>query len=87
MKPFKHKADYKNVIDNYVESMDEVCPNPQCKSNDIDGGYPKLSESANELYLDRQCCVCGTSWREYYKMYDVELRDEKGNLIDLNDLT
>lgn len=90
---FKNKAQYKDLIDTFVEAEKEKCLNPNCKSNNIDGNYdievddPKIDDLApNEVYIDKQCRVCGIRWREYYKLYDAELRDRFGHLIDINDL-
>jgi len=79
MKPEQIKA--------YIE--DEGCGCPFCHSQEIaaindgdnfEGEFENIG--GNEVKREMVCASCKKSWREYYKLHDIEELDEDGCAIE-----
>lgn len=79
------KESYAILIDRYVRNEGQrVCP--LCSKEDTYDLIPERLALGNDLFVDCSCKSCKESWREYYKLYDIELKDEEGDCIPIDDI-
>jgi hypothetical protein len=55
-----------------------VCP--FCGDGDLEAGPPE-DLGGTELMLRQSCQTCGKTWREYFKLHDIEEEDGEGCAI------
>jgi len=42
------------------------------------GEYEEMFTDGQEVYGHKHCTACGKSWRDYYKLHDIEEEDADG---------
>ena len=65
-------------IDRYLANTGEHCP--FCDSENLD--WNTRDAEGDNVWQDVQCYDCNRSWRDYYKLYDIEVFDKNGDLIE-----
>lgn len=80
------REEYDKMVKKYVDDTDPEGKCPKCNSKKIGVSSDAAFISNKEIGLNAWCSDCKTTWMEYYRLYDIELRGDDGSLIDRGDL-
>lgn len=61
------------VADEYVQKGYGRCPYPDCKSEDVEGGF--ISIDLNGAQQTCRCLACGRTWSDFYTLTGVSFDD------------
>jgi len=61
------------AAEEYIKRGFSKCPYPDCKSEDVEGGF--ISVDSNGAQQTCRCLECGRTWSDYYTLTGVSFDD------------